>query len=785
MTTSDVSDSSSPVQDPSPADTSSGDKNAQDLSLQTAIPTIQQTPASTTTVLTGAKTPQPDTAILRALMKSHPSMTPAQRETLFQQCLADYRKSVAAYERIAGKVAFDHPAAKKFAAELAQKLEAILTAYNEILEEERAAGIVLDGSAQSTQALLVRKDLMRMIRLVKFFGNESSNPGSVGMNALAIQAAIFRGNLREQMTLAYRTIFSFLINEVLDKPGMIDKVNEKLAALPLARRFQIDKALVEKEMQDGTGIVDSPDGRMLKQIPIVGDYRNVENGRVRLQNPTPSQAPQGLDRDDIPDLSDREIRTGIEYRPDSDIRWISGSKYFSVSPDCTFAKDTESLGSLPISTGPSGTTDGVIHLGRYLGFAGHEEAATLACIGWMLPTKDHTLHEVRAAADAYGVSYKGMPDDFATLYSSDPQVVAQINKELAAKGLKNPSYYFSAEHQQKVADSLAPAAPPVDHELETNQGIIRECLQGYGDGIHVDHLRNLNEPPEVQLQLQVFNTTIRKLEAGLKRLIRLRETTVGNAPLVKLIRAKEVELREQYEDAELAKLDFVKLNVTPINQVYALCIPRTLPTGLEIYTANSPGKVERILYTEGFSQFTDPNMPSTPYGANYVAGQWGANELGEKGHYFSVGSPAYLRNDTLGVRFVTTRNIDGVSVMSVSELRERDGYRFSGAQIEAGYQMVHQNYPFLQNYGLPPKDTEVVFLRGDGALRVDGIFMGPEVGHITMNVSRTEYLALMGDDENKPLHPSWAAPAARHLDDAANQGTVVDANNGTTVVVQS
>lgn len=399
---------------------------------------------STAPTLKGKETVKEQIQDLRDHVKLDPfiaKLPKASQERIFKECRVAYHKSVVAYDQIAGSVAFNHPHAKAFASELCKRAAAIVNAYNEVLEEE---------SPSTTKHPHFTKEFMQKIRIAKLFGNDSINPGSVGVNSLAIEAAVKSGNLREQMTLVYSTMFSFLMSTVMSNPEMIDKVNAKLEG------FQIDKTLIEQRKALGTGFSTAGSKVRMKQIPVVEKFR-AEKGRKSEKPMCSREGPKGLRMSSVEGLSMREKRVGSHYVSSSSsrrLRWIPGKEWYSMTPISTFAKEAASLGGLPLLTGPSGTTDAILHMSSYLGLSDRLEQGALACTGWMVPVGDHSLHEVRSLASHYGAPYSGLPKDFSTFYRKDPKAQKAIDSRLAKAGFKNPSHYFSSEYQRQVGIKL-------------------------------------------------------------------------------------------------------------------------------------------------------------------------------------------------------------------------------------------------------------------------------------------------------------------------------------------
>lgn len=637
-----------------------------------------------------------------------------EQQRIFKTCLAEYQKSVAAYEKASGEVAFANPKAKQFAQDLSNRLGAIVLAYNEICEEE---------SPSSTSNPLFTKEFMAAMRLSQLFGNDSTGSGSVGMSPLTIAKALKNGNLRERMTLSYRTVFSFFAAQILDKPGMIDKINVKLKEQGAG--FQIDKDQFEQDQAKGNGIISLNGQRTIKQAPVVDNFRNVEKKRVSLEQPTRREA-TGAVLSDIPGLSYREARVGTRYDAFDEtledefntrkLEWIPGKAWVTVDPTSTFAKETEELGSLPMLTGPSGTTDGFIHAARYLGLGDQAEEAMLACVGWMVPVGDHTLHEVRSGAEFHGVPYSGLPSDFATFASSDPTVVKQINAKLQLQGLENPSYYFSPEHMHQVGHDLGLVAQ-IELDLDA---VLKQAITG----VQVYDLANLQAPTSVKRELNAMNLELRQLEAMIDKLGELNfATDPSEKEKIAAIRSRKDGLVERYNELKEDKVKFVKAQFDGADRVYAMSNPRVLKAGTDLYTCNKAPKIQKIVYGSGFSEFESASVYHSGYASDYVeTGRFGMNEMGEIGHYFSIGEPGYMSSDSPHTLHVSLKeDLTGTSIMSVTELKAAG---FSEAEIEEGYRRIHQEYPYLQNDGLAPKNSEVVVLRPQNKLKIERVIKG-------------------------------------------------------------
>jgi hypothetical protein len=118
--------------------------------------------------------------------------------------------------------------------------------------------------------------------------------------------------------------------------------------------------------------------------------------------------------DAIPKLSVREIsfmtsQTGNTYESPKDLLpWTTGQMYWELNEKNFFAKLGKKYRHDMIA-GPSGNTDMALTFFELMhGF--DVRLATLACIGWMCPCKDHSPFEILLAAIPFGLNYDTTED---------------------------------------------------------------------------------------------------------------------------------------------------------------------------------------------------------------------------------------------------------------------------------------------------------------------------------------------------------------------------------------
>jgi hypothetical protein len=94
---------------------------------------------------------------------------------------------------------------------------------------------------------------------------------------------------------------------------------------------------------------------------------------------------------------------GADYVP-----WLDARKVWILDETHNFVKEAKQA-NVPLVTGISGFTVQIMQFARILN-AGADVNARLACLGYLLPIKAHSFHEVMAAAKAFGCTYSGNSD---------------------------------------------------------------------------------------------------------------------------------------------------------------------------------------------------------------------------------------------------------------------------------------------------------------------------------------------------------------------------------------
>ncbi len=433
-----------------PSPSAPSPKRADDITVVAlaAMPKPSEAPAFP---LIAETHPQLSLAQMKSLIEIDPivaKLPPDEKDRVIQACFEAYQRALAAFEHVVAEVAWSWPEANQFADEVCRRLVEIVNAYAEIEAEMRGE---------------TPRELLRLMTLSQFFSRASLDTGAVGYNPLSIQKAMREGNLREKLTLANVAVYGLFLQKIAADPEMVRRVNQKLAASSTAG-FQIDEVFLKS-------IVDTKMPAYV-QSPIVTDHRIKESGRVKLRPaaPTPpSQEAEGPKISEFKEPSIREVRAGLEdYVSEEEyhamkpglasrkVGGLGGALVYGVLPGSSFAQRAVALGGLPVVTGPSGTADSFFKVAKAMGLGPMIHQGMLTMAAWMIPFRDHSLHEIRIVLPQFGIPYSGKPEDFAQLYDEH---FTQAVQERMPEG-HMPPYFLGSEYQRHVMNQLKPKSSP-------------------------------------------------------------------------------------------------------------------------------------------------------------------------------------------------------------------------------------------------------------------------------------------------------------------------------------
>lgn len=188
------------------------------------------------------------------------------------------------------------------------------------------------------------------------------------------------------------------------------------------------------------------------------DWRQLADGKTGCVNETRSINQAPVPSLEMITLSPREkavlaTRLGVDpaHLGEQPSPYHSGESCFALKHDITDAryvkynpllKNTREA-KIPMLTGVSGTTDSLITLGRTLGLHSREDFELLraAALGWLVSSRDHSVHEVMTAASSFKElpPYRFRPDGYKNILPQHPRFARDVEAYQRAHGLPLPA----------------------------------------------------------------------------------------------------------------------------------------------------------------------------------------------------------------------------------------------------------------------------------------------------------------------------------------------------------
>ncbi len=208
-------------------------------------------------------------------------------------------------------------------------------------------------------------------------------------------------------------------------------------------------------------------------------YTPKEFTKVRQESKKAYRAKMKLGRDAaMPKEWQEEFRLELMKRHGTTkLPWKPGGKFWKLDPKSEFVQTAQKM-RVQVAAGLSGTTDRVMRAASLLGLKGAElEGVLLACLGWMLPARDHSYYEILKAAEPYlkikpathlaeplidaqyanGYGYRKMLDYFPNLGELPDVKLSVEYKDQLAKKLEKPAVEGSGESGAKAKVNLTKA----------------------------------------------------------------------------------------------------------------------------------------------------------------------------------------------------------------------------------------------------------------------------------------------------------------------------------------
>ncbi|MCS5710068.1 hypothetical protein [Candidatus Berkiella aquae] len=132
--------------------------------------------------------------------------------------------------------------------------------------------------------------------------------------------------------------------------------------------------------------------------------------------------------------------------------------------------------NLPVYAGISGTLDQSTAMAGLVGLGIDDElkrrelelhTIKMAYLAFMLPGRDHSVHEIMQSSTTYGLDYVPGPGYEKYVYPVDPYVVQELEHQQQLRGSHLPDYYLSKDYAAEVLQKLQ-ASNHVDVQKNTH-----------------------------------------------------------------------------------------------------------------------------------------------------------------------------------------------------------------------------------------------------------------------------------------------------------------------------
>jgi len=372
-----------------------------------------------------------------------------------------YFSKLKSFEAQAGQAAFKNAAANTVASGMVGKLAALTKSWAQHHHK----------NVHKTQRALFKR------------AANDTLPGAVEGTIANMKAIAGGGNVREALAMLCAPLdngqlgpmLTDVMNNVQAAPAIASAaLQANLQAMALANQKQIqDSARVkatesawvkQTHHQDFYGsAVDGVNDPLNKAQAALGGARGEEYetldqdaiGYNKIPATQKTQSTPAKERAAQARLSERELRHAfgnmlfLERRTKNHQLPWEVSNPDAIRVDSAYAEEARQLKVLIAGMGSS-RTNYLMQLGKFLGYttAADQKDIRTAAIGWLVPTKLHTMHEVLLAAADNGLAYNPGQFDAATLA---PLTAADFNP---AK-LPDPDYLLPAL-KDPIADVLYP-----------------------------------------------------------------------------------------------------------------------------------------------------------------------------------------------------------------------------------------------------------------------------------------------------------------------------------------
>lgn len=247
--------------------------------------------------------------------------------------------------------------------------------------------------------------------------------GAVGKQVDDIKAVISSGNIRERMTMVdmfTRNVLSPDIAGASQKEAAkwakdaglhykkvnqaISKYNERNSTADPNARAASKALLPEKgevAQHQGTARIENRDRADQLSQRQVGANRKVDGGGPGLSSREEKLAVRKVEKP-----APVSVESGMAQLPEVQefLAWAEGARTWYINEKNTWVEAQRKV-SLPLKAGPSGTTQRLMNTAQILQ-VGPSVRARLACIGYLLPIRAHSLVEVMTGAADFGLPFR-------------------------------------------------------------------------------------------------------------------------------------------------------------------------------------------------------------------------------------------------------------------------------------------------------------------------------------------------------------------------------------------
>ncbi len=303
-----------------------------------------------------------------------------------------FERAALAFEIKLGSKANRHDASRNVAKIMCEKAKGYIMAR---------AGARWDAADENLKALLIKTG-----------SGDVTWSGSVGHEIHHLMDVFDHGSLSERMA-HLETFFTEILGAgLLEANGL----NQVLAAIDNARMadntaVDMNKARI---IADGTQMRDAISAgetkRMARKIIFQPPADSPVNDQWHTRAARPVHEYENLPRNNVQelgmDMSNREhdfARTkDPEWRENAPVKWLEGARKWIINERDKWVYAQRRM-SLPLAAGPSGTTNKIMSLAKILNVNLYD--TRLACMGYMLAKRDHSLVEIMSAAAPHGCSF--------------------------------------------------------------------------------------------------------------------------------------------------------------------------------------------------------------------------------------------------------------------------------------------------------------------------------------------------------------------------------------------